>query len=187
GDADGGKQVFNLDKEGRVAEEIDPNGNVSRMVYDTAGGLTGTISPLGHFYPIPEHPNAPDPLAHRVPDCPLEWEYGDLMPRDGIRPPTSADPLRQVPQFAWKFLKTVDPKEVATRTGAHAAPDGFHYLPDGQVCDAFGLRIKQVEPDGGIRHWTYDAVGNVRRYQDYGGSTFHYEYTSWNLRSRATG
>ena len=72
---------------------MDPNGNVTRLDYDGAGGLIGKVTSLGDYIALPEDPNAPDPRAHWVPGCPLEWEYGLLIDRKKIASPSRGDPV----------------------------------------------------------------------------------------------
>ncbi len=187
----GGVVKYLLDERGRVAEEVDPNGNVSRMVYDPAGGLVGKRSPLGHVSPIPEDPNAPDPLAHRVPGSPLEWEFGDLIPRTRISPPASDDPvLRDLPDFAAAFPQTISPQRLAVlspRQGIQLVADAEGFVSvEGRLCNDLGLPVKEELLGGGARHWSHDAAGNMTRYHDADGSVYRFEYTSWDLRSKVT-
>jgi RHS repeat-associated protein len=181
----GGVTQYRLDDQGRLAEEVDPNGNVSRMVYDGAGGLTGKITPLGDFVAIPEDFSAPRPRTHRVANCPLEWEYGDLFAGRPITLPPSDDPvLRRLPSFALQLIRTVSPQRLGFDASPNAPEPGRHATADGRVYDDLGLLLSQTLPEGGARRWTYNANGNIVRYCDADGSTSKYEYTSWNLPSR---
>src|SRR5262249_11962208 len=161
----------------------------SEMVYVSEGGLIGKKSPLGHFSPIPEDTKAADPLAHRVPGCPLEWEYGDLLVRGEISLPATDDPvLQELPGFVREFVQTVAPEKLvlqAPRQGIQPLADGEGLVSvDGRVCNDLGRPIREELLGGGVRRWSYDASGNLARYHDADGSTYKFEYASWDLRSR---
>ena len=130
----GGMVRFNLDDRGRVAEQVDPNGNVTRLLYDRAGALTGKRTPQGDFIPHPQDPSAPDPRGHRVPDCPREWEYGDLPLRaDRSLPPSDAAAFRGLPDFAREFIRTATPEKLA--------PDSHRWGPQLNADADGGTRI----------------------------------------------
>ena len=65
------------------------------------------MTPLGDFIALPTDPNTPHPRAHRIPDCPLQWEYGDLVDRKLLKIPAVNDTvLYQIPYPAREFIRT---------------------------------------------------------------------------------
>ncbi len=173
---------FHLDGQGRLAEEVDPNGNVTQMVYDDAGGLEGKVSPLGDFIRLPGGTPRVSYRAHRVATCPAEWEYGALLAWPAVTPPASDDPvLRLLPQFSLRLIRTVPPAQLALAAGPpRPAVNGRHVSAGGRVYDDLGLLLERVDARGGTRRWTYDANGNIARYHDRDGALYRYEYESWN-------
>ena len=76
----GGETRFTLDDQGRPVEEIDPNGNVTKLLYNALGQHDRRINSLGYeFPPLEDDPYPDDPLAYTLPETPLEWEYGHLL------------------------------------------------------------------------------------------------------------
>ncbi|NJD10278.1 MAG: hypothetical protein FIB01_07475 [Gemmatimonadetes bacterium] len=46
------------------------------------------------------------------------------------------------------------------------------------------MLLEEQRPEGGTRHWLYDAGGCVHQFRDSTGSVYTYEHSSWNLRAR---
>ena len=193
----GGATKFLLDDLGRVAGEMDPNGNITRIVYDGAGSLIGKVTPLGDFVALPEDPDAQYPRAHRVPGCPLEWEYGDLLPRKKASLPAANDPLLyRLPVEARECVKTSPPPgpqgslhESARARSLYqvppaAADSGLYTTTMWDPRRELGLHMREIGPQPKQRCWTYDASGNRVAYRDRDGGKYQYEYTSWDFRSR---
>lgn len=185
----GGATDLKRDQSGRIVEEIDANSNVTKLRYDANGALAGKVSPLGHDIPVRDDPREPpvDPFAlarfvpaneetqpaqkdPSVPDCAVEWEFGNLYQRltsTGDISSTTATGSR--PQLPERFLKYIRPWN---------APAG----EDRRVCDEFGKVIREKGPAGTFRRRVYDANGNLHRLTDRDGSTYTYQHASWNLR-----
>lgn len=152
----GGVQQFKLDGQGRVAEEIDPNGNVTRWRYSENGAFLGTDAPPRR------HPH------QRLANCPLEWEYGDLLSRADIA------------QRSGLTLSGVDqPNNWMSRNGRFLALLSPTF-------DKGGLLVKDRGPNDTARRWRYDANGNVQFYLDRDGSIYRKQFVSMNLLQAET-
>lgn len=173
----GGKIEFVTDEQGRVIEERDALGNVTRLLYNGWGGNVGRQDPLGHVLP-PSHiePNPPDPLAYHLPETPLEWEQGDLMDGFGITDQPSRGNLRSLDWLPGTVVRALlqsnsEPNNVSTpKTGSLR-----------QIYDALYRKIEERDIDGHHQKWKYDAEGNVLEYLDRDGGVYRYVYKSWNL------
>jgi RHS repeat-associated protein len=168
----GGAREFKRDASGRTIEETDSNGNVSRMVYDSAGGLSGKLSPLGILTRGGEDQDQSNPSRRQLPNGPLEWEFGTLYQRlrgrEKLELPSPGDAaLRKLPDGMGKYVRTRDPETPA----------------DGRVYDTFGKLIREGGPEGSSRRRLYDSNGNLHRITDRDGSQYTYEHSSWNLRT----
>lgn len=173
----GGFATFVLDDEGRVAEEVDPNGNVSQWIYSPTGQILGKQSSLGHVTAKPENPDEPDPLEHRVPSCPAEWEYGDLVDLDSAegQPGSLEDHLHYMDGEAPASLESL---EGVTST------NGAYQTSDGRLYDKQGNLVRERGSWGTERRWVYNANGDVQRYTDRDGGRYSFEYGSWDLLVR---
>jgi RHS repeat-associated protein len=172
-----GVRAFRYDALGRVAEEVDPNGDVTRWVYNNSGYLLGKRSSLGHFSSSADGPLRPDQRAHRTPVRPSEWEFGDLLTSERLR----ALPGAVVAQAGLPDLL----RQLVMRVLQHgSARSELTKFAVGKVRDELGTLIREVAPDGRARHWNYDAGGNAVRYHDFDGSMVRCEYSSWDLPNR---
>ena len=98
----GGETRFTLDDQGRPVEEIDPNGNVTQLLYNEFGQHDLRIDSLGYeFPPLEDDPYPDDPLAYTLPETPLEWEHGHLLDASQI------DVLRPDDRVLWPFPPAV--------------------------------------------------------------------------------
>ncbi|MBO0800018.1 MAG: RHS repeat protein, partial [Blastocatellia bacterium] len=158
---------------GRVLRELDPAGNPTELLYDQYGAHTGRRDPWGYWAPpLNVEPHPPDPLEHKVPETPLEWEFGNLLDKDTIGEVAPDDPL------------LVDFPELVEEI---AQPGGFlKQLPSvpQEKHDLLGRLIERRNADGSIERWEYDAEGNEVLYVDGDGAVHRKEYTSWNLLHR---
>ncbi|HKX27677.1 MAG TPA: RHS repeat-associated core domain-containing protein, partial [Blastocatellia bacterium] len=168
----GGVRTFNRDLNGRVTEEIDPNGDVVQWIYGPAGNLLGKRSSLGHFSSDPDGPLRPDQQVHRVPAGPIEWEYGDLS--SWLR----TESLETDESLRYEF------RDHARQLLSIPATPGRGEEERGKIYDLTGCLIKETGETGQPRRWVYDAGGNTQRFHDHDGSTYTYEHVSSNLRSR---
>ncbi|MGA3190497.1 MAG: RHS repeat-associated core domain-containing protein [Bryobacteraceae bacterium] len=183
----GGSLNFKRDESGRIIEEIDSNGNVTKVRYDANGALAGKVTPLGRYLPEGEDATGPskDPFAilrfmpanedterarrdPSLPRSPLEWEFGSLYRR---------------------LMSTTDvPSAIPTGTGAQLPTWSLKYLrslqpqPDGRVYDDFGKLVREDGPNGSSLRRLYDANGSLHRLTDRDGSVHTYQNASWNLR-----
>jgi RHS repeat-associated protein len=175
----GGSQRFRYDGLGKVTEEVDPNGDVTHWVYDRSGHLIGKRSSLGHFSADGSRPLRPDQWVHRTPGRPSEWEYGDLLTPERLR----VLPTGTVAQDGL----TDKLRRLVEHVLQHApAPSEPPKVADREIRDELGKLVREIAPDGRVRHWNYDAGGNTVRYYDFDGSLIQCEYSSWDLPSRRT-
>ncbi len=180
----GGVEKFVRDPAGRQALQIDPNGNASEFVYDAAGASIARIDPLGHRIPLPEDPNAPGPLAHRVAANAAEYEYGRLLDVRSIALPDQA----RVRELPW----SLDARSlVFTRSEANPAPErtfevppGILWWPEpksGWIFNDLSRLVQQRDEFGRLRHWSYDESGNVAERIDFDGGRWRYDYPGWHF------
>jgi RHS repeat-associated protein len=177
----GGVRLFKTDEEGKTVEEADPNGNVTKVLYDEAGNPVGKVSPFGRF--APNGAETPNPLEHRVPATPLQYELGDLLEGGYIVPPSwKSEVLEAIPAILQRHFKIVprpapEPGEERAEADARALRT---LLPPKPVKDIFGLVTKEAAPEGSAKAWAYDKNGNVSAFRDRDRAVFKYEYASWN-------
>ena len=110
-----------------MIEEIDPNENVTRRVYDRPGALTGKISPLNQRLPASDAKHIVDPNERILPTRPIEWEYGNvyrrLRPGETISLPRSYDTcLRELPDRVKQQIRTCDPPNREVSVARHCRP-----------------------------------------------------------------
>lgn len=181
----GGKIEFVTDEQGRVTEEWDALGNVTKLLYNGWGGNIGRQDPLGYFHP-PSHidPNPPDPLACKLPETPLEWEHGRLVERQVIEKPSRGN-LRSL---YWLPAAVVNAVLQLTPERNDVPHDASTHDTDGpgKIRDALQRIIEERGPDGHRQRWKYDPEGNILEYQDRDGSVQRYAYKSWNLLDQET-
>jgi RHS repeat-associated protein len=183
----GGVRTFNIDVNGRVTEEIDPKGDVTQWVYGPAGNFLGKRSSLGHFSSDPGGPLRPDQWAHRIPSRPIEWEYGDLMSlMKSASPEEGYDILYGFPDSVRSLIRPspasleVFPDADSLAVVGNGKNEGKIYDLNGRVIEDVG----EVSGTGQPRRLVYDNNGAPKYLHDHDGSTYNYEHTSWNLRSR---
>lgn len=153
----GGKTSFTLNQSGRVVSEIDPAGNQTQWIYNSAGALAGKVSSLGRFETHPQQPDDLMPFEHRLPSCPCQWEYGDLL-------------VTQTPPVKIYLGETTQDEPVEKLNHQTL-----------EVYDELGLLVKEQTAAKMTRRWQYDPNGNIARYTDRDHSKYRFHYTSWNL------
>ncbi|MCI0660518.1 MAG: DUF6531 domain-containing protein, partial [Acidobacteria bacterium] len=175
----GGTQHRLVDPDtGIVMRELDPAGNPTELLYDGQGAHTGRRDLWGYWAPpLDVEPHPPDPLEHKVPETPLEWEFGKLLKRDFIG------------TFSPDDLLLKDFPEVAAEL-AQSSPrgSGRPRQSSSQVKhDLLGRLIEKQNEDGSIERWEFDAEGNEVLYVDGDDGLHRKDYASWNLLHRETG
>jgi RHS repeat-associated protein len=184
----GGSRKFLRDERGRLTIEMDQNQNPTRYVYDIAGEPVAKIDPLGNQISLPEDPNARNPRAHRVAARAVEYEYGRLVDVANINFPHRAR-VRTLPLSPEAKKLVVVPAEpepdASTIDGQFPVrPIGTSWWPDpvqGRIFNDIGKLIRQRDGFGRLRHWDYDASGNISEYRDFDGGKWSYDYGSWHL------
>jgi RHS repeat-associated protein len=162
---------------GLVTRELDPTGNPTELLYDEQGAHTGRRDPLGYWAPpLDVEPHPPDPLEHKVPETPLEWEYGNLLDRNSISAVSPDDPLLEgFPEVAAEIA------QIRASASNRSQP-----VVRQEKYDLLRRLMERRNADGSIERWEYDAEGNEVLYVDADGSVHRKEYVSWNLLRRQT-
>jgi RHS repeat-associated protein len=182
----GGSRKFLRDEAGRIAVELDQNQNATRYLYDQAGEAVAKIDPLGNQFPLPEDPNVPDPLDHRVACYPVEYEYGRLLEIEQISLPTQAQ-LRafDLAAEAKRFIVCREREEnIPAVEEFRVRPLGVLWWPSpekGRIFNDLGKLVGQRDEFGRRRHWNYDASGNLSEFVDFDGGTWAYDYGAWHF------
>ncbi|MDB5048351.1 MAG: Rhs-family protein [Fibrobacteres bacterium] len=177
----GGVKVFKNDEDGKVVEEADPNGNVTKVVYDEAGNPVGKVTPFGRF--ASQGTETPNPLEHRVPANPVQYELGDLLQSESILAPTwKSEVLEVIPPILQRHFKIIQrPIPETGEEPADAEAKALRsILPPKPVKDIFGQLTKETAAGASAKAWAYDKNGNVAAYRDRDRAVFKYEYVSWN-------
>jgi len=182
----GGSKKFLRDEAGRITAELDQNQNASRYLYNQAGEAVAKINPLGNQIPLPEDPNIPNPLAHRVARCPIEYEYGQLLEVEQISLPSQArlTALGLDADAKRLIVCREEGAEVPAADVFRVRPLGVLWWPSpqtGRVFNDLGKLIQQHDEFGRLRNWNYDASGNLAEFIDYDGSKWLYDYGAWHF------
>ncbi len=186
----GGVEKIIRDELGQAVLDIDANGNTTRTVYDAAGAPVAKYDALGHRIAIPEDPNAPDPLAHRVAANAAEYEYGRLLDVSQIRLPSASQlQAMALPLTAASavFTRSAEPSNSIVETPFAVRPLAVSWWPEpklGRIFNEFGKLVGQRDEFGRQRRWTYDASGNAAEYVDFDGSKWFYDKGTWHLPRR---
>ncbi|MFK7767717.1 MAG: RHS repeat-associated core domain-containing protein [Mariniblastus sp.] len=169
----GGKTSFTIDDEGRVAVEVGPGGSTKKWVYGTNGELLGKRTSLGQFIAVGEDEVKPKPPSAPVAANAGQWEFGELVS-------VEADEQARAEKTHLEYTLGEKPDQLFDFDEVEST-NGFLKTKDGRTFDHFGNLVKQENELGQIRRWAYDANGNVTRYIDRDGSTYSFEYDSWNI------
>lgn len=179
-DAEGGVTQWVMDDQGKVVEEIDPAGNVTQWLYNDLGGNVGRRDPLGYVHPpINVNPNPPNPLHRKLPETPLQWEFGSLVSVHSVATPAPDDPLlRDFPASVMNQVSEV--LEFKAERGSRE-PAGVDRKDrgNGVLYDALGRTLEKEDDRGFRQSWRYDAAGNVIEHRDRDGSIHRKSYSSW--------
>lgn len=185
-----GVREFVVGGDGTIIEEVDPNGNHVRLLYDAAG--TEVARQVFPGAPEPEGAAAErrDPAVPRASRRPIEWEFGELTRMLAIRSARAVEP--HATPFApagsvalsaelRRVLDTLPP--APTHNGAGGTNTGSPRREDApaRVVDPLGLLVSETTPDGSTRRYAYDASGNVRLFVDSDGSRYQADHASWSL------
>jgi RHS repeat-associated protein len=183
----GGLQRFVREPGGRLALVVDPNGNASQIVYDGAGAAIARLDPFGRRTPLPEPPGAVTPSRPRLAVNAAEYEHGSLLDIGRSALPTAAEVAAvAVTEEARALLITAPAGMQLGESGetVRVRPLGAQWWPRpeaGRVFNPLGKLVEQHDEFGRVRHWTYDASGNLASYRDFDGSTWSYDYGAWHL------
>jgi RHS repeat-associated protein len=180
----GGSQTltttYTYDKTGRLVQTQDPDGSLTRNVYDPIGNVVASIDKLGRTTSY-THDGMGRVLTATFPDGTFERQDYDA---DGRRS-AFTDRGGRVTRFEYdlqsKPTRTVFPDGATltnvndpigrplTRTDERGQVTTFEY-------DAAGRQIKATDALGGVTQWSYDADGNRVALTDAAARTTSYEY-----------
>lgn len=183
----GGVQTFTMDAQGRLDEQIDPNGNSLQMVYDETGVLLGMRDGFGRFRREGEDAFSDPYNRQYTPGAPFAWELGSDWAFDSFRLPEPRSPrLAELSDIVARLVQTAP--ALATRSSARPGWRPAHKPvgPGEDEYDLFGNFLRHTDPAGASQRWLYDANGNISRHTDAEGSVWSSDYTSWNLLARQT-
>jgi RHS repeat-associated protein len=177
----GGVEKFVYDKQGKLIQELDTNGNATDIIRDEPGAMVGKRDPFGNFQAEPPNLNAPDPRAHRVAQNAAEYELGRLIniePRHTARPASESVPSErnQAPESYVDKANLFSSANLGFVVGRQWWPEPS----SGRQFDATGDLIQQIDRRGNSRRWMYDGNGNVTKFVDFDGGVWKYQYQSWN-------
>jgi len=161
----GGVQKFIRDATDRLAVEIDANGNASKLVYDVSGCPIEKVDPLGNRIALPQVPDAPDPLYHRVAGNAAEYEYGRLIDVSRITLPdkVTANELPITIEARSLVFTKVDVPQPGLEQQFEVSPIDIYWWPEpksSRIFNDFGDLTAQRDDFGRLRRWTYDPSGN---------------------------
>ena len=173
----GGATCFQVDENGKVTHEIDPGGSITTLVYNEWDGLIGRVDALGYFsLPLHIEPHPPDQLSYKLPETPLEWEWG--YSNDPFYEQTLEDAHPFFYFFSKEEVKTI--KELCQNYILKKENVGFEY-------DSMNRKIKEIEYHKTdqkkieLQEWVYDRNGNIKLHKDKDGAIKTYDYCKWNL------
>jgi YD repeat-containing protein len=160
---------------GIVLRELDQAGNPTELLYDEYGAHTGRRDPWGYWAPpLNIDPHPPNPLEHKVPETPLEWEFGNLIDKKFIGKVSPVNPLlKDFPDVASEIEQS---QFIASGKEMPSTSQEKH--------DLVGRLRERRNEDGSTERWEYDAEGNEVLYVDGDGAEHRKEYVSWNLLHR---
>jgi len=183
----GNSRKFIQDEIGRVIADIDEIGQETRLLYDEWGGHYARETPLGDLQPprhIDMHP--PERPLLRLPPTPLEWQWGDLLRPDQIKPPADKDAEpsvspREVRDAMGRVLEKEDGRGRKERWSYDANGNVIEYVDaDGSVfrteISSWNLPIRKFDPNWSIYQFEYNIHEFITKIVDPGGSISEYIY-----------
>lgn len=195
-DSYGGVYERKVDDQGRLVEEIDPNKNVTKIVYNRDGGAIYKVDPIGNALTLDgEHFDGAKSFEKPLLETPIGWIDGSLLnpleigrfdvsdPVLPLLPPGAAEQLGlQLDEDVRKQpTPSVRERDEAGREIIKHRLNGFI---DRITYDTRGHILQRIDEQGRTEQWKYDANENLTQYQDGDGSLFRQEYDSWNLITR---
>jgi len=180
----GNAGLFVQDDLGRTVQEVDPNGNVTQLHYNWRGEHDYRIDPNGHVLPTrAQNSDPPDPLDYRLPDTALEWEFGNLVSRNTIKPPKNDDAIlclfpASVYNAVLGMANTHQPTAAPHHPLVKAGIGGVGAIESEQL-DDHDRPLERTGPNFAER-WQYDPYGNLIEHRDREGSVSRFVFGSWN-------
>ena len=188
----GGLQKFLRAEDGRVVGEVDPNGDTTRVIYDSTGAPVAKQPPQGPPVALPEDPNAPDLRVHRVAANAAEYEYGRLLDVDALTLPDAGFAQRLPLPYEAKRLVSARSENARPKVNGSSFPVrplGVKWWPQpqqGRIFNDLGKLVQQRDEWDRLRQWKYDPSGNVAQHADFDGGTWSYGYGPWHFLRELT-
>ena len=174
----GAEKKRSVDSRGHVIEELDANGNATRLIYDSAGGFVGRRDPFGNVF------NRGDDLR-RINTNPLEapttaagWLFGRLLAPSLVSPAPHASVLTDA---MGRVLESVEPAGRRRRWSFDSNGNPTSYTNgDGHTQKfeyaSWNLLHTQIEPSGATISFRYNARERITEVIDGGGTLSEYAY-----------
>jgi RHS repeat-associated protein len=179
----GGRRTWHVAKDGRVLEEVAPDGHTSRrFLYDRTGYHFGVTDRWRYLCPpLDEDPNPSDPLAINVPETPLAQQFGYFSsPSRRFDRPSEREPEHRR-DAAGRAVETVYPDGSRERFGYDPAGNTVVFVDrDGReyrtAITSWNLVGAEIDPLGHRTHYEYTPHARISTIVDPGGSVSRYEY-----------
>lgn len=189
----GGAWERRLDDHGLLQEEVDPNKNVTKVLYDEFGGAVAKVDALGRLLTVENDLwNGEDNpgLDFDLPESALEWTHGGSPAKVG-RIKSTDSVLVDLPEKATGIFSALvkDEQPVVPETLGPKQDDAGRIRWEEQengilrqrAYDVEGRILTETTDRRRTEQWQYDEEGNIRQYRDADGATFGYGYNSWNF------
>ncbi|WP_394848268.1 DUF6531 domain-containing protein [Pendulispora brunnea] len=171
----GGEHRRELDDNGQLCAETDEAGRRFEIIRDGTGKALGRQDSSGHVWPMGEAPREPDAY---VASNAREYEFGALLPED------HGFPIRrylEIDRLPTHIINALTPPA----TGQMSV-DFAERWKESTTRDLQGLDLRTDRLDGARRSWSYDASANRTRFTDSDGSTWRWNFVSWNRIEQVT-
>ena len=169
----GNATTYILDDPADPSRKSTRNGNVTQLHYNRLGKHDYRIDPNGYVRPTRRRSRPARPARLRLPETPLEWEFGRRLPSPTIRSLRLRPGGHGVSAAVYNtFLSDELVGNGERCTGRRPGGRHFHRGRAG--------RPLQATVAGRSERWRYDPNGNLVVHQDRDGKVFRWVYRSFN-------
>jgi RHS repeat-associated protein len=153
----GGITQYVKDDLGRIALQVQPDGQEYVWLYDDDGKHIGRLTPFDELVPPEdEDPDPPSGLEHDGPETPVEWLWGR----------GHASATQAMPRLPGPVLASLAPAPALTRVSTY---------------DGAGNVVQTTHAGGQVEYYQYDTEGNAVAHLDTRGNWWQQRIVSWNL------
>jgi len=171
---------FTYDAAGQLQQTIDPDGTMTRVLYDPSGRISTTVDKLGREmrYTFDElgrltRTTYPDGTSDQT-TYDVEGRRTSITDREGHATQFEYDPIGHLAKTIFSDgTFTVNTYDDAGRLVAFVDAAGYTLT---YTYNAAGQRIKQIDALGQVTEFGYDAIGNRTSLKDPKGATTVFEY-----------